>query len=155
MADPLTPPPDPVVAPRRTARSSVIRTCAGTRRDGQPCGQAALRGKDLCKEHIVRVEAPSEDRTQGQVSIPRISDLVRLDVSTEEGLLAFRQGLLAHVGSRALDPGAAKQMHEVAQAIYLDARSKKPSAGGMDSLAAQLAKAFVSEKNEAGGGTPG
>ena len=138
-------PPDDV-APRRASRSSVIRTCAGTTKAGLPCGQAAMRGKDLCKDHIRRVEAGDGKGETSKVSIPALRDLVTLDVSTEAGLLAFRQGILAHVGTRTLDASAAKQMHEVAQAIYNDARTRAPQSGGMDALAAQLAKAFTADQ---------
>jgi hypothetical protein len=144
MADPGTP---AVIHDQPTGRVTRFRICGAPRDNGDICRRAALRGDDRCKYHSERKERDEKQEGMARVSIPRIGDLVVIDITTEAGLEAFRRGLLAHVGAHTLDPAAAKGMHELAMAIHNDARTKRAKSDGSGSLAAQLVKAFQSTRS--------
>ena len=151
-----TEPPDTVTAPisepSRT-RASVFVTCVAMRKDGQPCGGAAVQGSDRCWRHSDKELRSKELAQADSIKISPLSDLVTLDITDDRALAQFRQGLLAHVGRRTLGVQEARAMHELAVAMHKDAHSKD-SESAFTELARSIA-AGLSQPPPGGGGISG
>jgi len=135
MQEPLAP---PMTSPQRQ-RASIVRTCAGTSENGNPCGQAAMRGSDRCRHHSEAHKRAEERKATDSIRVSPLPDLVSLDVTDDARLKEFRRGLLAHVGRGTLGVQEARAMHELAQSIH-DAAHKDDQSKGFTDLASSIAK---------------
>lgn len=109
----------PVSEPSRS-RTSVVPTCVATRKDGQPCGGAAVQGSDRCWRHSEQEQRTRERKASDSIPIVPLPDLVALDVSDAATLKRFRRGIMAHVARGTLGVQEARALLEVALSIHRD-----------------------------------
>lgn len=133
-------------------RSSRIRTCSATLSTGAPCGQAARRGRALCRLHDPEAQKTKAAKAVDELEVQPLKDLVAINLEDSVQLRTFRRGLLAHVAKRTIDVQTARGMHELAQAIHDAAHEGKPS-DTLTSLTTVLRKAMKFQ--DLPGGTPG
>jgi hypothetical protein len=100
------------------ASTSTRARCAGTRKDGQPCGAYALPGGDFCLAHdparVDEVRAARERGGQGKANAARAGKLIPATLRPVlDGLLAA----FADVRKGELDPRTGTALGSIAGAI--------------------------------------
>lgn len=124
-------------------RGQTIRTCAFILPNGNPCGQAARRGRALCRLHDPEAKKDAEAKAADSVEVMPLNELVSIDVEDSNQLRTLRRGLLAHVAKRTIDIVTARGMHELAMAMHKDAHSKDG-----ESAFAELARSIAAGLNQ-------
>lgn len=146
--DPTSTATDPSTSLKRLG-GRLFRACATTKEDGSTCGQPCLRGEGYCRHHSPNAIKDKQVKEMVSVSVPHLSDLVRLDLKTSRGLDEFRSGLLAHLARKTLDSVTARSMSDLASAIHRDAQDGSATAAFSD-LASQIARELSGPPGEGG-----